>query len=101
MVQDQLEPLSPFDDSRLGLGTLEMAGNRSRTILGMTGDADSIPPQAFDPIHPVLRFHLDERAGRQPHAVDGLVGSHRSALPRFDESNRVAIGNPNHLITRL
>jgi len=61
VMEQKTEALSTFDQPRL-----ENAGGRgSRAVLWMAGNADGPATQAPDPVVPILRLHIDQRAARK------------------------------------
>src|SRR5215469_12663673 len=75
--------LSALDEA----GLQNMASRGSRTVLWMTGNADRSSAKALDPVLPILRLHVEERAARKTRAIDKFGRSHRShpgiGMPRL------------------
>ena len=61
VMEQKTEALSTFDQARLE----NAGGSGSRAVLWMAGNADGPATQAPDPVVPILRLHIDQRAARK------------------------------------
>ena len=64
--------LSALNESALQ----NMARRKRRAVLRMTGNADRRSAQALDPVVPILRLHIEQRAARKTRAIDTLRPCH-------------------------
>jgi len=53
-------------------GIKDAAAHGSRAVLRMAADADRAAAEALDLVMPILRLHVEERAGRKAGAIDEL-----------------------------
>ena len=72
----ETEALSALDESALQ----NMPGRGSRAVLWMTGNADRRSAQALDPVVPMFRLHIEQRAARKTRAIDTFRRCHRRHL---------------------
>ena len=61
-------------------GLQNMAGRGSGAVLWVTGNADRRSAKALDPLLPILRLHVEERAARKTRAIDKFHRCHRRHL---------------------
>src|SRR5580704_6335372 len=87
LVQEKHHSLPAPDESQLEhafivYGAVQVRQHGVGAILRMTGNADCVPAQAFDPVVAALGLHIDRGTARQALAVYEFSGCH-SKLPVY------------------
>jgi hypothetical protein len=81
LVQQKYETHAAPDQAQLYSaflidGTVQLRRHRIGAILGVSGNADLIPAQAFDVVSTALGLHLDQRTTHQAPAIDKFSRCH-------------------------